>query len=261
MSKVRIAFALVCTLGFVLGAPFVHASDSLAATFARGNAAFAHGDYASAIAAYETLVEAGIDDADVSFNLASAHGSLGQYGQAIRYFERTLRLRPGEDAARAGLKRARDALGQRQALETGEAIVAERPPLTEALFGALTVDALALWLLVSAWLAAAAAVALLYVRAEGLRLSLGIFVTLTTVLSLVAGLGLSVRADFKGDGARAIVVHEHAPVREGPDEGARLWRELPEGSAVRVLKREGSFVRIRTGEHEGYMHVADVGEI
>ncbi len=237
------------------------ASDSLESTFARGNAAFARADYAGAIRAYETLVEAGIDDPDLSFNLASAHGSLGQYGQAIRYFERTLRLRPGDDAARAALKRARDALGQRQALETGEAIVADRPPLTEAVFGALTVDALAIWLLVSAWLGAAAALLLMVVRTESLRLSLGILASLALVATLLSGLGLSVRADFEGDGARAVVVHEHAPVREGPDEGGRLWRELPEGTPIRVLKREGSFVRIRTGEHEGYMHVADVGEI
>lgn len=253
--------ALLVVLACAVFAPLARAADSLESTFARGNTAFARGDFATAIGAYETLLEAGIEDPDVSYNLASAHGSLGQYGQAIRFFERTLRLDPGDDQARAALKRARDALGQRQALETGEAIVADRPPLTEALFGALTVDALALWLLLSAWLCAAAACALFYVRAESVRLSVGILATLGLVAALVSGLGLSVRADFEGEGARAVVVHEHAPVREGPDDGARLWRELPEGSPIRVLKREGNFVRIRTGEHEGFMHVADVGEI
>jgi tetratricopeptide (TPR) repeat protein len=253
--------ALALLLACALFAPVARGTDSLDSTFARGNAAFARGDYEAAVRAYETLVEAGIEDPDVSYNLASAHGSLGHYGQAIQFFERTLRLEPGDDQARASLKRARDALGQKQALESGEAIVADRPPLTEALFGALTVDALALWLLVSTWLCAAAACALFYVRAESVRLSLGILATLGLVAALVSGLGLLVRADFEGDGARAVVLHEHAPVREGPDASARLWRELPEGSPVRVLKREGNFVRIRTGEHEGYMHVADVGEI
>jgi tetratricopeptide (TPR) repeat protein len=237
------------------------AENSLAQTFERGNRAFARGDYAASVEAYQTLIEAGVDDPDVSFNLASAHGALGHYGQAIRYFAHTLTLRPSDEAARAGEKRARDALGQRQALESGEAIVADRPPIGEALFGGITSDALAIVLLVGIWLFCAAAAALVYVRAEALRLSLGIATALSLAVTLAAGLGLSVKTDRDSEGARAVVLIEHAALREGPDELARLSRELPEGTSVRVLSREGGYARVRVGEREGYMRAADVGEI
>jgi tetratricopeptide (TPR) repeat protein len=253
--------ALLLAVALWLVATPLSAADSLEQTFERGNKAFARGDYAAALAAYQTLVEAGVDDPDVSFNLASAHGALGHYGQAIRYFAHTLRLRPGDQAARAGEKRAREALGQRQALESGEAIVAERPPLGEALFGGLSSDALAIALLVCTWLFAAAAALLTFVRAEALRLSLGIATALGAALALAAGAGLSVKTDRESEGARAIVVTEHAALREGPDELARLSRELPEGTSVRVLAREGAFARVRVGEREGYMRATDVGEI
>jgi tetratricopeptide (TPR) repeat protein len=253
--------SLFLLVGLWLFAATAHAESTLADTFERGNRAFARGDHAAAVEAYQTLLESGVDDPDVSFNLASAHGALGHYGQAIRYFAHTLTLRPSDDAARAGEKRAREALGQRQALESGEAIVAERPPLGEALFGRLTSDALAIVLLAGIWLFCAVAAALFYVRAEALRLSLGIAAALSLAVSLAAGLGLSVKTDRDSEGARAIVLSEHAALREGPDELARLSRELPEGTSVHVMSREGAYARVRVGEREGYMRAADVGEI
>ena len=54
---------------------------------------------------------------------------------------------------------------------------------------------------------------------------------------------------------------DRAALREGPDEMARLARELPEGSSVRILGREAGFMHVRLGEREGYLLPADVGEI
>jgi tetratricopeptide (TPR) repeat protein len=251
---------LACVGVFYLCAS-AQAADSLEGAFTRGNRAFGRGDFASAVEAYTTLVDAGVDDADVSFNLASAHGALGHYGEAIRYFSRTLRLRPSDDAAQAGLKKAREALGQRQALETGEAIVTSRPPLTEAVFAGLTTDALAIALLAALLACSLCAGLLLYVKAEGVRLSLGIGTTLALVVSAGATLGLLVKFDWNEPGTRAVVLHDRAALREGPDEMARLARELPEGSSVRILGREAGFMHVRLGEREGYLLPTDVGEI
>jgi tetratricopeptide (TPR) repeat protein len=237
-------------------------ADSLGDTFARGNAAYARADYAAAIQEYETLIESGVMDPTVSYNLAAAHGSLGRYGQAIRFFERCLLLAPGDEAAERGLKLARDALGERQAREQGEAIVAERPPLSSALFASFGREPLAWTLLVSAWAWSIALLVLKYARGEALRLGLGLTVSFFVLSSLVSGFGLWAKSDFGAAGRRAIVLRDHAPLREGPDAAARLSRELAEGESVRVLSSDGHFARVQLGRgSEGFVPAADVGEI
>jgi tetratricopeptide (TPR) repeat protein len=199
----------------------------------------------------------------VSHNLASSYGSLGQYGQAIRYFERALREGPGDDAAEQGLKLARKLLGERQAKERGEALVAERPPLSSAVFAAVSEDTLALLLLMSSFVLGAALLLLLLVaQAEAPRIGLGIGVAAGLLFALVSSFGLWAKADFGAPGARAVVISEHAPVREGPDTGARLSSELNEGESVRILAKEGDFARIQlTRGSEGYVLKSALGEI
>ncbi len=237
-------------------------ADSLQDVFTRGNAAFARGDFKGAVAEYESLAEAGIDDPDVAFNLASAYGALGSYGQAIRYYEHSLRLAPGDAAAREGLRLARETLGERQARARGEAIVVDRPPLTEAVFSFFSADQLAWALLITAWLAVGLLIALPTTSVEGVRLGLGIGAALSIVLAVVSALGVGAKAEWGKPGRKAVVVREGAQVREGPDEHASLLGELAEGEAVRLLAREGRFARVLTaGEREAYVLGSDVGEL
>lgn len=263
MRRVYGCSCLTLFLCLCLGALSPHAqADSLSEVFTRGNAAFARGDYAAAIREYEALSEAGIDDPDVAFNLASSYGAQGSYGQAIRYFQRALRLSPNDGAARDGLRLARDSLGERQAQKSGEAIVVDRPPLTEAAFAGLSANALALLLLSSIWLGTGLLIGLSYVRAEAARLGVGIAAATCLGLALVSAIGVGAKADWGSPGQRAVIVREGAAMREGPDERARLVGELPEGESVRLLAREGRFARVRArSEQDVYVLGSEVGEI
>jgi tetratricopeptide (TPR) repeat protein len=255
----RAGMLAACAL---LGLSGTTQADSLADVFARGNAAFARGEYASAVREYEALSEAGIDDADVAFNLASSHGELGHYGQAIRYFERALRLSPRDAEARASLRRARDALGERQAQHSGEAIVEDRPPLTEAVFTYFSSDTLACTLLVAIWLACGLLIALPRVRREGARLGIGIAAAVLSSLALLSALGVAAKAEWGRAGERAVIVVETAALREGPDDRARLLGELLEGESVRVVGREGRFARVLArAQREAYVLSSELGEI
>lgn len=253
--------AALLALALVLPAARAHA-DSLRDTFARGNAAYGRADYALAIQEYETLLESGVVDAVVSHNLAAAYGSQGKYGQAIRYFERALREAPGDELARAGLKLARELLGERQAKERGEAIVAERAPLSSALFAGISDDALGVLALLSSVLFGTALLLLRVARAEAQRIGLGIALSVGFVLGLVSGFGLWAKRDFGAPGVRAVVLAEHAQVREGPDPAARLSSELSEGESVRILAKEGEFVRVQLARGgQGYVANGSLGEI
>ena len=71
--------------------------------FARGNAAYAQGDYASAIAAYEQLVGEGVAQAPVFHNLGNAYYRAGNLGAAIANYERALHVSPTFGPARHNL--------------------------------------------------------------------------------------------------------------------------------------------------------------
>ena len=76
------------TAALLLGSAHVSA-QSLDRLFAAGNEAYFRGDYARAAANYERLVEAGVHDPDVYFNLATANARSGRYGRAVLFFERS----------------------------------------------------------------------------------------------------------------------------------------------------------------------------
>ncbi len=259
MSKRHLHVLGLCLATFL---PASAQAETLADVFAGATRASAKAEYATAIAGYEQLRTAGVDDPDVSYNLAIAHAKAGHLGHAIRNFEHALTLAPRDITIRKDLEKARQALGQKLATKTGEATIATRPPLTEAMFSAFTVDALALALLSAAWMLTLCLFALQRTRAEALRLGLGIFAALSVAVAALAGMGLGVKSDWGAAGRRAIVLNDDVALRDGPDESAASSVRLREGTEVRALGRERAFVEVElSSDRRGYLIASDVGEI
>ena len=135
---IRAALTFGCLAVALLCGPGAARADSLQEIFERSNAAYFRADYDQASEGYLELVELGVLDPDVSYNLATSEARRGRFGSAIRYFERTLWLRPGDDDAREGLAAARSAVGRRRADRQGMAQIDSAPPLAEALFGGVS---------------------------------------------------------------------------------------------------------------------------
>lgn len=71
--------------------------------FERGNTAYAAGDMAAAVSAYEELVASGVENAEVFYNLGSAFYHLGDSGRAVLNYERAVGLDRDFDAAQRAL--------------------------------------------------------------------------------------------------------------------------------------------------------------
>ena len=237
-------------------------AQSIDRIFSAANEAYFHGDFQAAAQQYERLVEAGVQDADVYFNLGLAHARLGELGKAVLYFERSLWLRPGDDAVEQELAAARTELGRRQAERDGEATLQARPPLSEALVRPFSADLLA-------WLALGLDVtffALLLLRKssrnEPLRLGLAVAAPLVALMLLAAGAGLLIKTGTFREGKSAIVLRDQAELREGPDRSAQVRALAREGESARTLRREGAFVHVRLpGGTRGWMSADDLATI
>jgi len=87
-----------------LGSAFAAAPEEI---FDRGNQAYTENKFEEAVEAYGMLLQYGIEDPRVEYNLGNALFRLGQLGPAILHFERARRLDPTDADIRANLEYAR----------------------------------------------------------------------------------------------------------------------------------------------------------
>lgn len=230
--------------------------------FDRANQAYFEGNYRRALRDYNLLVESGVDDPDVSYNLAVSHGRIGEYGQAIRYFERTLRLRPDDPEAEEGLRAAQGALERRLSTQHANAIVESEPSFGEAVVRGWSEGALAWIVLMLNALVLVGVMVFRFTQRETARLALGIAIPLLGVCLVIASLGLAIKAGVFRDGEMAIVTAQEGFLREGPDERAVSRGPALEGERAQIVDQQGQWVRVQLGAgRQGWMHEAEVGSI
>jgi hypothetical protein len=256
-------------LGVLFGALLLTAApaataraEALADVFRGANEAYFRGDFKAAVQGYARLVDAGVRDADVYFNLGLAFAREDELGQAILNLERAARLRPGDSETSTALETARATLGKRLAQAKGEATIQAKPPLSEALVRSIHEDTLAVLLLVFDVLFFGLLLAYPRVRADASRNFTAIAATACGALLVIAGTGLFLKRGGQTEGQPGVVVREGAELREGPDRHARQRASAHEGVSARVLGRDGGFVRVKIpGGAEGWMADRDVGVI
>jgi tetratricopeptide (TPR) repeat protein len=245
-----------------LAGPALGAGQRAEDLFARANEAYFQGRYDEAAQGYRTLLESGIDDPDVHFNLATAYARQERFGRAILHFERTLAREPGDEAAQEGLAAAHDALGRERAEAEGDATVASDPPLGEALVRPLSVDLLAWLLLLFDGLFFGLLLVRSMLRNEAGRLGTGIAAPVALGLCVLAGGGLAIKTGAFSEGRPAIVLTDRAAIREGPDPRADLRAEAREGERGRIVGRSEDYVRVRFGAgRRGWMDASDIDAI
>jgi tetratricopeptide (TPR) repeat protein len=223
------------------------AQGALPDMFRTANEAAFHGDHRTAAHDYEQLVELGVDDPDVFYDLGLAYAHLGEHGRAVAAFERALRARPGDAGALAGLEASRAARGRRPAPRRGAAVVDAGTPLGESLFASVSSDALAVLVLLLTATFFGLLSGLTLATRERLRLGLGVAAPLVGIALAVTSFGLAGRAGAFDPGAPAIVVTEDAPLREGPSGAATERHRALEGERAYVLGAEGGFAHVVLG--------------
>lgn len=249
---------LACALVACVASPALAQTRTLEGTFSEANAAYARGDYEQAATLYEQLVEAGVDDADVYYDLGLCHARRGAHGRAIAAFERALRLDPRDADALAALDASRSTLGRRRAEREGEALVDTGPPALDALFGWASEDLLAILFLIFEALLTLSLAGLLITTHERYRIALGIIAPLAALLLASTAIGLLARTGGFDPGPAAIVVREGAPMREGPASDARERHQALEGERVFITAEDGEFLRVETGSRIGWVDQSDL---
>ncbi len=88
--------AIILTVILLSGISFSFASEETT-TFQQGNEYYQQKHYDKAVETYEKLVQSGYEGTSLYYNLGNAYYRTGKVGYAILYYEKALKLSPGDD--------------------------------------------------------------------------------------------------------------------------------------------------------------------
>ncbi len=222
--------------------------------FQSANAAYQQGDFEKAINSYESLIQKGVRESDVYYNLGNAYFKKDRLGQAILNYERARRIRPRDPDINANLNYTKGLLEYR--------IEDKRNWYLKGagyLLGAFTHRELGWVTLFLGLVFLSAWNYFLFFRSGSLwgwkR---------KTLLVLTAGfLSLWIMKGFYTETVReAVVLKNKAPVRYGPSYKDQVALRLGEGMKVRLKNKAGEWVRVVLPNREtGWMSVEEIGVI
>ncbi len=228
-------------------------------TFERANQAYLHGDYQAAIDAYEQVLASGVVHEDLHYNLANAYFKADRLGPAILHYEQALLLDPSQEDAEANLKLARDTAAARfqDRLQGAEKDPLWRRALQPFTVGGLTLAFLALY--GALWLLAL----VVYLLPSGaLRTAAGVLLVFV-ILGTVGGGGLLAGRWWLANRIeQGIVLPDEVAVKDGPDTTAQNSFLVHAGLRVTVVAHDQDWSRVRLANGlEGWVHDRDVGRL
>lgn len=225
-------------------------------TMAAANQLYESGQFEQAARQYETLIDSGIQDGHLYYNLGNAYFKMGELGRAILNFRRAQRLLPRDDDVAANLRLARQQTKDRIETEQEETVIR----LARRLLSWLTPNeaaliALVLWISISGLSIGA-------ILWSGRRRIFLYLASIVALLLVTVMLSLGTRMlDQRGQPPAVIVINSVA-VQSGPSRDYLTEFTLHAGAEVRIVEQREDWARIvLPGELQGWVPVAAIEEV
>ena len=207
-----------------------------------------------AIAAWEEVLKQTPGHPEVLYNLGTAALRAGELGRARLALESALLHAPNDADIAHNLKVAQRVVQLRAAQRTKRS--SRRLDPSDAFWSwdiarRIPVDALAVVLLVLAWLMLAGALLTPRVRSEGARDSLRVALIIGGLTLVSMGAAWGWRAFVMSTVEPGVIMVDDTQLKEGPSELAASLDELPElvsGTKLRIEERRQQWVKVRLSE-------------
>lgn len=226
--------------------------DSLEQQFEAATAAYEQGQYAEAEETYRALLDSGVTNGALYYNLGNAYVRLDRTGQAIRYYEKARRLRPNDPRVQHNLEQAQRRAGvypSRLPPRGLQGIVQGWSPLALFVAGGLLLGSGLVGAVV--WTRPR--------RLDALRHPVVWGPVLAGLLLALAGMGTSYLQSLD---ARAVVVADQTSLYAAPGEKRAPDTTLTEGTLVEVRARRPEWTEVRLGDgHTGWVAAPTLGDV
>lgn len=204
--------------------------------YRQGNLLYEGGKYAEAGRTYERIIERGVRNGHVYYNLGNAYYKQDRIGRAILAYERATRLMPRDGDLHNNLDLANE--------RTADEIAGEVPWFGRQALDGVTLNETTVAATVSAFITSLALVCYLLARQPRMRIMTG-YALLATVLVMALAFGFMGIKIYDGmANEEAIVLSPAAVVRTGPDPGSDPLFTLHEGAKVRLVEQRDDWTRI-----------------
>jgi len=240
MKRYTLLILVILSLAFSVK---VYAQQDAERWFEQANAAYNAGSYDTALMLYDQVVATELESVPLYFNMGNAYYKMREYPMAIYYYEKALKIDPGNEDVRTNLAIANLAIVDKIEEVPQSFIVKGWNGLKNAFSGqqwtVLSLMAFAL-LLVSAFL-------FLRARRMGMR-KLGFFMGL--VMLLVFALSVIFAAQLKQASMtedQAIIMAPTVTVKSTPNEVSVDLFVLHEGTKVEILDHADGWNKIKIG--------------
>ena len=257
MIRLASLILLLATSAAVCLPRVLDAESAAVSVFSEANALYRTGDYEAARASYLKVVDMGMVDFRLFYNLGNACFKSQRIGKAIVWYERAQRLKPRDEDVRANLRFALHVKKDRQPADTDSAIWRG----LSHLYMYPTENELSVALLLQS-------LVLLGLAVWRLRMDLNIGSTwrllfrISCVMTVATAVYLGARAYQLEADTSAVITVEQAKARSGPDFEQTVNFVVHEGTTVHVEREEGEWSLIRLpGGLGGWVFSADLTEI
>ena len=216
--------------------PVSIAQENPHATLSQAKIAYDAGDYETSITLYQSVIEQGVGDSTVYFNLGNAYYESGQLGWALVNYRRTQQISPRDAGINANIALVR---AERLNYQSGEASWVDRlavstedmttlPELGWTMLGLWTV-----WFMfITAWV----------LRREW-RLRLRGMLVITGLILLIGLLLFSSRLYVAHPRPRAVIIDLSTQAMSGPGDDYLPMFELFDATEIRILDVRDQWVR------------------
>ncbi|MFQ5706442.1 MAG: tetratricopeptide repeat protein [bacterium] len=236
----RLGFAFLVAL-MIAGKCVASESDT---HFKRGNEFYEKGEYGSAIAEYEQILQSGYEGWEVYFNLGNAYFKQGELGEAILNFERARKLNPDNEDIEFNLDLVNlsvvDRVPQLPQFFVLEWISKFVRILSLNTLGIVTIVAYLLWTF------------LIILRLAFKRVQLRRFyfvaILISSTVFFVLGSTLALRIFQNETDSEAILLAEKVDVKSAPGSAGTDLFTLHEGVKVSIQDRSGDWLKIKLAD-------------
>lgn len=249
-------FSLVCLL-IIMGQSLVLAQSSVVTDLMQdGNQLYEDGQFDEAAAVYQSLVDAGLEDGALFFNLGNAYFKQEDWGQAILNYRRAQRLMPRDPDVRANLTLVR--LQTIDQIDTqGEGLLSRLTKLAQQwlTLNEMAVATLALWFVLIILL-------IIFWRLGQSSLKQGVFYLLIIAAILLVGGLFSLGGRLYVENVRpdGVIVAEEIEVMSGPGSQYIVEFSLHNGTEVSILEERSNWTRMALtgGQLQGWVPASAV---
>jgi hypothetical protein len=202
--------------------------------FLQANRYYENSSYKQAVSCYESLVDKGLSDAKLFYNLGNAYFRINRLGKAILYYERALKISPRDEDIKYNLKFVRTFIKEPDS------------SIFHKIINFFTLNELTVFSSLIYFLFMTGVILSLF-----LKHTVGRWANITLGVILFLGLawwyaGFSVVEKR----VSAIVITSPAEVRNGPGEDYSVGFTLPEGKKVVVLSEKDDWCAVAVKQYE-----------